>query len=105
MKQQVIRKRQRRLDISLLTRLRSLPAYLRDSGVPVAKKGALLLAALYVVLPFDFDWVPVLGWLDDLGVIGAVTMWLMNDLERYVASRREAPPPDAPPPPKALRRP
>ena len=34
--------------------------------------GILLLTAIYVVSPIDFvpDVIPILGWLDDLGVIG-----------------------------------
>ncbi len=46
------------------------------------------LALLYLVLPFDLlpDWVfPLIGWLDDLGVLSFAALW--------ICSHRAAPPP------------
>jgi uncharacterized membrane protein YkvA (DUF1232 family) len=44
---------------------------LREPGVPLFTKALPILAALYVISPLDFvpDFLPVLGQLDDLGVI------------------------------------
>ena len=26
----------------------------------------ILLCALWVISPFDFDWIPIIGWVDDV---------------------------------------
>ena len=36
----------------------------------------LLLGLAYIVLPFDFDWIPFLGWIDD----GFVGYWIIKRL-------------------------
>ena len=38
-----------------------------------------LFALLYLISPIDLlpDWaIPLIGWLDDLGIIGAVALWI-----------------------------
>ena len=44
---------------------------LREPSVPILMKALPILAGLYVVSPFDFipDFLPVLGQLDDVGVM------------------------------------
>lgn len=60
---------------------------LRDPSVPKWKKGLALAAVLYLFLPVDAvpDVVPVLGWLDDLGLLGVAVAALTR-------ARRPAPP-------------
>ncbi len=56
-----------------------------------------LLAFLYVLLPFDLlpDWVfPFVGWLDDLGVLTLVSLWIFS--HRNGKSRNDPPPPNPP---------
>lgn len=36
----------------------------------------LLLGLAYIILPFDFDWIPLVGWIDD----GFVGYWLIKRL-------------------------
>ncbi len=46
-----------------------------------------VLALLYLVMPFDIlpDWLfPLVGWLDDLGVLTFVSLWIF--------SHRDSPP-------------
>lgn len=48
------------------------------------------LALLYLISPIDLipDWVvPIIGWLDDLGVIGLAALWM---------AKRRAPAPEPP---------
>lgn len=48
------------------------------------------LALLYLLSPFDLlpDWVvPVVGWLDDLGVLAAVALWIGTHRDRLPAMR------------------
>lgn len=63
-----------RLDLNAIERLRLGWRLLRDSRVPVAPKLLVPLAALYIVSPIDVVpeiLVPILGLVDDVGVIGA----------------------------------
>ncbi len=65
--------------------------YLRDPAVALWRKGAGLVAAIYVVSPIDIvpDILPVLGWLDDVGVVSAVAAFLIRDIRKH--SRRLPP--------------
>ena len=55
----------------LVSYLRMTVRLLREPSVPILLKGLPVLAVLYVVSPIDLipDFLPVLGELDDLGVI------------------------------------
>ena len=56
-----------------------------DPATPLTVKGAIVVALLYFVSPFDAtpDVIPVLGWLDDAGVIAAtlaaIRMYVKED--------------------------
>ena len=56
---------------TLVSHVRLTVRLLREPGVPLLIKALPVLAALYVISPLDFvpDFLPVLGQLDDLGVI------------------------------------
>jgi uncharacterized membrane protein YkvA (DUF1232 family) len=58
---------------SLLERARLALRLLREPAVPVAIKALTALPLLYVISPIDLlpDFIPVLGQLDDLGVLVA----------------------------------
>jgi uncharacterized membrane protein YkvA (DUF1232 family) len=67
---------------------RALARYYRDPSASILGKLVALVAALYAVLPFDLvPDVPIIGWLDDLGVMGLASAWLFHAVGRY----REAP--------------
>ncbi len=73
-------------------RVRALGRYFRDREASVFGKLFVLAAVFYVVWPADLiPDVPVIGWLDDLGVMGLATAYLSRVLARY----REAAPGDA----------
>ncbi|MCI0572738.1 MAG: DUF1232 domain-containing protein [Myxococcaceae bacterium] len=59
--------------------------YFRDMRVPRWKKLGGLLALVYLFSPVDFvpDLLPVVGWLDDLGVLTATAMFLYKDIDRW----------------------
>jgi uncharacterized membrane protein YkvA (DUF1232 family) len=56
---------------TLVSHVRLTLRLLREPGVPVLTKAVPVVAALYVISPLDFvpDFLPVLGQLDDLGMI------------------------------------
>jgi uncharacterized membrane protein YkvA (DUF1232 family) len=59
--------------------------YLRDSRIPLWKKLAGLLAVLYFLSPVDAlpDFIPILGWLDDLGVLSAAAFYMVRQVKQY----------------------
>jgi uncharacterized membrane protein YkvA (DUF1232 family) len=66
--------------------LRALARYYRDREASVFGKLIALVAIVYVVCPIDLiPDVPVVGWLDDLGVMGLATAWLVRVVARYRA--------------------
>jgi uncharacterized membrane protein YkvA (DUF1232 family) len=64
--------------------------FLVDRTAPKLPKIGLLLAALYVVWPLDLipDAIPVIGWLDDVGIVAASLAWLAREVARHDARRR-----------------
>jgi len=62
-----------------------LPRYLLDRSVPLPRKLLLLLGVLYIIVPFDItpDFIPLLGWLDDIGVGAFLWYYLRNELVNY----------------------
>ncbi|HEY3043411.1 MAG TPA: YkvA family protein [Vicinamibacterales bacterium] len=56
---------------TLVSHVRLTLRLLREPGVPLLTKAVPIVAALYVISPLDFvpDFLPVLGQLDDLGMI------------------------------------
>jgi uncharacterized membrane protein YkvA (DUF1232 family) len=66
---------------------RKLVGYFRSNQVPTWRKLLGLGALAYVVLPFDAvpGVVPLVGWLDDLGVVGAVATFVLRDVRRWAS--------------------
>ncbi|MBL7988039.1 MAG: DUF1232 domain-containing protein [Chlorobi bacterium] len=75
-----------RITPSFLSRVRKLPAYFADGSVSFWKKAGVVVGLLYVISPIDAvsDFLPIIGWLDDLGVLTAIYFWLMRELGEYV---------------------
>jgi len=71
--------------------------YFRDPQVAGWRKLMALWAVLYVASPIDLipDAIPVLGWLDDLGVLTLVAGFFVREIHRHGAGR--PPPPPLPP--------
>jgi uncharacterized membrane protein YkvA (DUF1232 family) len=69
--------------------------YLRDGRVPLWKKLAGLLAVVYFLSPVDAlpDVIPILGWLDDLGVLSTAAFYMVRQVQQY----RPEPTPDGVP--------
>ena len=65
--------------------------YFRDREASVLGKLFVLAALVYVVSPVDLipDAIPIVGWLDDVGVMSLAVAWMW----RIVGRCREVPPP------------
>ncbi len=70
--------------------LRHVGQYLRSSTVPTWRKLIGLVAVVYVVSPVDLipDVMPVIGWLDDLGVVGLAVGFITRDISKFAAKLR-----------------
>jgi uncharacterized membrane protein YkvA (DUF1232 family) len=68
-------------------KLASVRNFLKDSSVAKWRKLLLLGAIAYAVFPFDAipDTIPVLGWLDDLGVLSIAVAAVWGDVKRHSA--------------------
>ncbi|HLT29585.1 MAG TPA: DUF1232 domain-containing protein [Myxococcaceae bacterium] len=78
--------------MALRPRLRRWPqqlwSYFRAPDVSWARKGLMVLGALYLFTPLDLipDALPLIGWLDDVGVLALIAMWLWKDVERHASA-------------------
>jgi uncharacterized membrane protein YkvA (DUF1232 family) len=67
--------------------MKALVRYFRDPSASLFGKLFVLAAVVYVVCPVDLiPDVPIVGWLDDLGVAGVAMAFLGKVTERYRAS-------------------
>ncbi|MFV0530454.1 MAG: YkvA family protein [Flavobacteriales bacterium] len=41
-------------------------------------------AVIYTIVPIDFDFIPVLGWLDDITIIGYALTQLNKEIDRFM---------------------
>jgi uncharacterized membrane protein YkvA (DUF1232 family) len=70
--------------------LKALRDYLRDPRIPTWRRWLLFFGLAYTLLPFDVipDVIPVVGWLDDVGVLAMIAMFLSRDVARCEARLR-----------------
>lgn len=82
---------------------RALVRYYRDPSASTVGKLVIFAALVYAVVPVDLiPDVPVIGWLDDLGVMGLASAWLARVVARYRPTEDSSP--KHPPPMPAARR-
>jgi uncharacterized membrane protein YkvA (DUF1232 family) len=66
-------------------RLQAVRNFLKDPGVARWRKALLVGAVLYAVWPLDAipDSIPVIGWLDDLGLLSLAAAAVWGDVKRH----------------------
>lgn len=62
--------------------------FLKDGNIGWGYKIAVVCAFAYAITPFDFDWIPILGWLDDIGVVAAVAALTIRAANRYIDEKQ-----------------
>jgi uncharacterized membrane protein YkvA (DUF1232 family) len=69
--------------------LKDVRAWFGDKEVSRWRKLALAASLVYVVVPFDVvpDAIPLVGWLDDLGVVSMALTAMLADVRRRAALR------------------
>lgn len=65
--------------------VKALYRYMRDKSVPWYRKSIVVGALIYFISPIDAipDIAPLIGYLDDLGVIMAVVKYLGSEIVPY----------------------
>lgn len=66
-------------------KLASVRNFLKDSSVAKWRKALLLGALAYAVFPLDAipDTIPMLGWLDDVGLLSMAVAMVWGDVKRH----------------------
>ena len=75
-------------NLDLLSQATKLWNYFTSGNVTGKDKAVIVGALLYLISPVDFipDWIPVVGWLDDLGVATFTLNFVVNKLGTTEAS-------------------
>lgn len=68
-----------------VNRIAALSRYFRDPEASSLGKVFVAIAALYAVFPLDLipDFVPVVGWLDDMGILSLAMFHLARMSKEY----------------------
>ncbi|CUU07147.1 Uncharacterized membrane protein YkvA, DUF1232 family [Candidatus Thermokryptus mobilis] len=63
----------------------ALYKYMKDPQVPLIKKAIVIFALIYFILPLDSipDISPIVGFLDDIGIVAMVIKYLSKEIEPY----------------------
>ena len=71
----------------ILSHLKALKKYMMDGDVRWYRKSVVIAALVYFITPFDAmpDFAPLLGYLDDIGVIAWPIKFLGNEINSYYA--------------------
>lgn len=79
---------------TLLRRPRALYRFLMDPAAPRLPQLLAVAALVYLVLPIDLipDVIPILGWLDDLGLTSFTIAYVAAAAARYENARVDAAP-------------
>ncbi|MFN3135206.1 MAG: YkvA family protein [Candidatus Kryptonium sp.] len=65
--------------------LLALYRFMKDPAVSFLKKAIAIGALLYFILPLDSipDLSPIIGFLDDIGIVAMAVKYLSNEIKRY----------------------
>lgn len=71
--------------ISFVKDIKALYAYMKDSTVSWHRKAIVVMGLIYFISPIDTipDIAPLIGYLDDLGVVTAIIKFLGSELVPY----------------------
>jgi|SRR4030095_2293441 len=78
-------KTNRRNVFKIFSHLKALKNYMLDKNVKWIKKSVVVAALLYFIAPLDAipDFAPLVGYLDDIGIIAWVVRYLGREISSY----------------------
>lgn len=74
---------------SFIKNLKLAYQYLKDPEVSLINKIIAILPVIYIVMPFDGDFFPVIGWLDDTLVTIVIWSYILKKLRAYQANETQ----------------
>jgi uncharacterized membrane protein YkvA (DUF1232 family) len=79
--------------LAKIGRARALARYFRDPAASLLGKVFVFATVLYVISPVDLipDAIPIVGWLDDVGVMSLAVAWMWKVVARYRDASTVAP--------------
>lgn len=85
--------------LAKIGRARALVRYFRDREASILGKLFVLAAVVYVISPVDLipDAFPIVGWLDDMGVMSLAVAWMWKVVGRYREAPQASPDHESPP--------
>jgi uncharacterized membrane protein YkvA (DUF1232 family) len=71
--------------LAKIGRARALVRYFRDPAASALGKVFVFATVLYVISPVDLipDAIPIVGWLDDVGLMSLAVAWMWKVVARY----------------------
>ena len=78
-------------DLEIVSRGKQMWGYLQSNRVSGFEKAVLAAALLYLITPTDVlpDWIPVVGWMDDLGVAALVVAFITHRLDDFEGGKKK----------------
>lgn len=69
---------------------KGIVAFVRDPKTDWKPKALVVLAVVYLVWPIDLipDFLPIIGWLEDIGFSGVAVWYVCHATNRYLESRQ-----------------
>ena len=74
---------------NILKSIKLIYQYIKDPGVSLFNKGLALLPLFYIISPFDGDFFPVVGWLDDILVAVVIWSYILNKISAYKSDDKD----------------
>lgn len=76
-------------NLGLLARARQLYEFFLSPDVSGAKKAVVAGALLYIISPLDMipDFIPVVGWLDDIGIASFALSYIFSQMDKLQAGK------------------
>ncbi|MFO7819259.1 MAG: YkvA family protein [Halanaerobacter sp.] len=68
---------------SMIKNIKLVYQYIKDPEVSILNKGLAILPIIYIISPFDGDFIPVIGWLDDALVAVVIWGYILNKLKDH----------------------
>ncbi|HOJ37057.1 MAG TPA: YkvA family protein [Ignavibacteriales bacterium] len=71
--------------IKIVRHILALYRYMKSSQIPFLHKSIVIAGLMYFILPLDAipDFMPIIGFLDDIGIITALAKYLQMELEPF----------------------